>query len=68
MWIINWNHAGCVDMGKKRTSNERLFDERTSKFAPHLFGWPELTLPTSVVWPPGLHEAALGNCSKGRPR
>ena len=53
-------------MGRDRVGNERLFDEQKRAHAPHLFGWPELSLPTAVVWPAGLHEGSLGNCTGRR--
>ena len=45
----SWNHPSCVSMGQDRVANERLFDEQKRAHAPHLFGWPELSLPTAVV-------------------
>ena len=61
--LDGWNHPSCVSMGQDRVANERLFDEQKRAHAPHLFGWPELSLPTAVVWPAGLHERDLGSCA-----
>ena len=58
----NWSNAGCKAMGKVQVRRERLFDADTKEYAPSLFGWPELTLPAVVVWPPGLSEDRLGRC------
>ena len=58
----DWSHAGCVQMGTRRVRKERLYDTLSDAHAPALFGWPELTLPAVVVWPPGLREDDLGRC------
>ena len=58
-----WGRLACKIIAQYRDRNERLFDEQTQTPAPHLFGLPELSLPTAIVWPAGLHERDLGSCA-----
>ena len=58
-----WGRLACKIIAQYRARNERLFDEQTQTPAPHLFGLPELSLPTAIVWPAGLHERDLGSCA-----
>ena len=58
-----WGRLACKIIAQYRAKNERLFNEQTQTPAPHLFGLPELSLPTAIVWPAGLHERDLGSCA-----
>ena len=58
-----WFRSGCQVLARYRARNERLFDEQIQAPVPHLFGLPELSLPTAIVWPAGLHERDLGSCA-----